>query len=445
MTNLPDGTAFGGSSSDRLGSRENILKQVKEDRSYKPVRSSHVSLMGGDLASGVPYVIKSEITGEEYNADFFTVTIWWLLDGEHTIGQVVDETKGRFESSYETVRDAISFLGEEGLLAGTEPEIALSKRLRFVSAFELDFTITRKNSQFFLGFRRMVRFFAQGIGLWVTLILIAAGALLLAPDFLPILFNRSSFEILGSSNVGFFFYFLLLFPILVVHELAHGATLAYYGGLWDVMPGEVGTGLYYFGPMFYVDTSDAWVLPRRMRVMVSLSGPLSTLLIGALLVFADMFWPNQILKMTSFFCFYYMLWNFLPLVETDGYYAVMDSADIPNLRNEAFGHLKSKIFGRKGPDEEKFEPRKRAFLTWFALLSIAFVLVLAYQTYVIFQYMSFDTFNALIRILQARSANLLVDVASVVYFALMAVGFITMPFSLLKRTRKEATEVATEV
>jgi hypothetical protein len=441
MTNLPDGTGVRGSSSDRAGSREDILQHVKEDRSYKPMRSGHVALMGGDLASGVPYVIKSEITGEEYNVDFFTVTIWWLLDGEHTISQIVDETKDRFESSFDTVLETVTFLGEEGLLAGTEPEIPFSRRLRFVSAFELDFTITRKNPQFFLRFRRIVRFFAQGIGLWVTVILIIAGALLLAPDFLSILFNRLNFEILGSSVVGFFFYFLLLFPILVVHEIAHGATLAYYGGLWDVMPGEVGTGLYYFGPMFYVDTSDSWVLPRRMRVMVSLSGPLSTLLAGALLVFADMLWPSQIIRMASFFCFYWMLWNFLPLIETDGYYAVMDYVDIPNLRNEAFDHLKSKIFGRTEPDQEKFEPRKRAFLTWFAVLSIVFVLVLAYQTYVIFQYMASDTFSAVVRISQMTSTNILVDLASVAYFALMAVGFITMPFSLLKRTRKEASEV----
>jgi len=439
-SDLARGKRFGRVSSDPLGPREDVLRRLREDQSYKPVRSSHVSLMGGDPSSGVPYVLKSEIMGEEYNVDFYTVTIWWLLDGKHTISQIVDETKAKFEASYETVLDAISFLGDEGLLAGTEPEIALSRRLRFVSAFELDFTITRKNSQFFLGFRKLVRFFAQGIGLWVTLILIVVGALLLAPDFLSILFNRLNFEILGSSVVGFFFYYLLLFPILVVHEIAHGATLAYYGSLWDVMPGEVGTGLYYFGPMFYVDTSDAWVLPRRMRVMVSLSGPLSTLLMGALLVYADMFWPSQTLKMASFFCFYWMLWNFVPLIETDGYYAVMDAVGIPNLRKEAFDNLRSKIFGRREPDEQRFEPRKRAFLTWFAVLSIAFVLVLAYQTYVIFQYMMSDAFNALVRILQMRSANLLVDVASVAYFALMAVGFVTMPFSLLKRTRKGASE-----
>ena len=441
MASIRGRTAVAGSSADRVGSREDILQKLNEDRSYRPVRSAHVALLGGDLASGVPYVIKSEITGEEYNADFSTVTIWWLLDGEHTLSRIVDETKDRFESTYETVLETVSFLGEEGLLAGTEPDIPPSKRLRFVSAFELDLTITPKNNQFFLRFRRMVGFFAHGVGLWVTVILIVGGALLLAPNFLSILFNRSNFEILGSSVVGFFFYYLLLFPILAVHEIAHGATLAYYGSLWDVMPGEVGTGLYYFGPMFYVDTSDSWVLPRKMRVMVSLSGPLSTLLMGAVLVFADVIWPSQILKMMSFFCFYWMLWNFVPLIETDGYYAIMDYVDIPNLRKEAFDHLKSKIFERKEVDQEKFEPRKRTFLTWFAVLSIAFVAVLAYQTYVIFQYMATDTFGAVVRISQMKSTNIVVDLASIAYFALMAVGFITMPFSLLRRTRKEASEV----
>jgi len=145
--------------------------------------------------------------------------------------------------------------------------------------------------------------------------------------------------------------------------------------------------------------------------------------------------------MASFFCFYWMLWNFVPLIETDGYYALMDYADIPNLRKEAFDHLKSIVFRHKKLAEEKFEPRKKAFLTGFAVFSIAFALALAYQTYVISQYMASDAFSALVRILQMRSANLLVDAVSVAYFALTAVGFVTMPFSLLKRTRKQASEV----
>ena len=422
-------------------SREEILRRIREDESYKPLRSSHIVLSGGDVASGIPYVLKSKITGEYYSVDFYSVTIWWLLDGEHTIRQIVDEATGKFgEAPYETVRDSISFLADEGLLAGTEPEI-VSQRLRFVSAFELNYTITEDNPDFFMRLRALVKPFVGGLGFWAILIIVLSGALLLAPGFLSILFNKASFEIMGSSIVGFFYYYLVLFPVLIVHELAHAATLAYYGGLWDVMPGEVGTGLFYFGPMFYVDTSAAWILPKKMRIMISLAGPLSTLSIGSLLVFANLIWPSQLLRMTSFFCFYWMLWNLVPLIETDGYYAVMDLAGIPNLRKEAFDYLKSIPLRKQANGSEKFTQKQRLFLAGFALFSIAFVILISYETYVIFLYMAADAFSAFWRILQGTKDALFVgDLASIAYFALMIVGFVTLPISLLRRRRREPSE-----
>jgi len=421
-------------------SREETLRRIREDESYKPLRSSHVVLSGGDVASGIPYVLKSKITGEYYNIDFYSATVWWLLDGEHTIRQIVDEAKDKFgEAPFEIVRDSISFLADEGLLAGTEPEV-VSKRLSFVSAFELNYTISEENPDFFMRLRALVKQFLGGVGLWSILILVMSGALLLAPSFLSILFNKASFEIMGSSIVGFFYYYLVLFPVLILHELAHAATLAYYGGLWDVMPGEVGTGLFYFGPMFYVDTSAAWILPKKMRIMVSLAGPLSTLSIGSLLVFANLIWPNQLLRMTSFFCFYWMLWNFIPLIETDGYYAVMDFVGIPDLRKEAFDYLKSIPLRKESNGSEKFTQKQRLFLAGFALFSIAFTILISYETYVIFLYLATDAVSAFWRILQGTKDTLFVgDLASIAYFMLMIVGFVTLPISLLRRRRRETS------
>ena len=420
--------------------REEILRRIREDKSYKPQRSSHVVLSGGDVASGIPYVLKSRITGEYYSVDFYSVTIWWLLDGEHTITQIVGEASGKFgEAAYETVRDSILFLADEGLLDGTEPEV-VSRRLRFVSAFELNWTISEENPDFFMKLRRLVKPFVGGPGLWAIVILVLSGGLLLAPSFLPVLFNKASFEIMGSTIVGFFYYYLLLFPVLIIHELAHAGTLAYYGGLWDVMPGEVGTGLFYFGPMFYVDTSAAWILPKKMRIMVSLAGPLSTLSIGSLLVYVNLIWHNQLLTVTSFFCFYWMLWNLVPLIETDGYYALMDVAGIPNLRKEAFDYLKS-ILRKQTNGSEKFTRKQRLFLMGFALFSIAFVVLISYETYVIFLYMAADVFTAYWRIVQGTGDPLFVrDLASVAYFALMTVGFVTLPISLLRRRRRGTSE-----
>jgi hypothetical protein len=298
----------------------------------------------------------------------------------------------------------------------------------------MDYTITMEGSRFF---KRLASWFAPLIdasGVGAILEPIIVGGLILAPSFLPILLNRANFEILGSAIVGFFFYYLLFFPSVIVHEIAHGATLAHYGGL----PGEVGTGLYYFGPMFYVDTSDSWTLPRRQRIWVSLSGPISTLLLGSILVFANLIWPSQTVKMMGFFFFYWMLWNLIPLIETDGYYALTDIVGIPNLRNQAFSYLKSKLFGKGSEDLDEVAQKKHGLLAGYALLSVGFMFVLAYNTLVILQYMGYDALAAVMRILHGTEGSAMaIDVASLAYFGLTVIGLITLPISLVRRRRKE--------
>ena len=54
MTSSPKSTTPDGGRSGLSGSKEAVLQHVREDKDYKPIRSAHVSLMGGDLSSGVP-------------------------------------------------------------------------------------------------------------------------------------------------------------------------------------------------------------------------------------------------------------------------------------------------------------------------------------------------------------------------------------------------------
>ncbi len=419
-----------------------VLKKVQEDGSYKPRQSPHV-VVRETPGSDVPFTLRSEATGEYYNVDFLTVAIWRLIDGEHTIDQMVEAAKKSYwreiqniyksELPEQTIRDIILFFAREGLLAGTEPATAF-RRLRFVSAFELDYTLTLQAGRFFKRLGSWFGPFISAAGAGAVLEPIIVGALILAPAFLPILFTRANFEILGSSIVGFFFYYLLFFPIVIVHEIAHGATLARFGG----SPGEVGTGLYYFGPMFYVDTSDSWALPRKERIWVSLSGPISTLLAGSILIFANLIWPSQTVMMLGFFCFYWMLWNLIPLIETDGYYALMDIVGIPNLRKHAFNYLKSKISRKTSEDLDEVAETKHGVLMGYAVLSIAFMGILAYDTLVILQYMAVDALAAVLRILQGTEGSAMaIDLASLAYFGLTVVGLITLPLSLVRRRRKE--------
>ena len=420
-----------------------ILRRVQEEGSYRPRQSPHV-IVRETPGSDLPFTLKSQATGEYYNVDFLTVAVWNLVDGEHTIDEIVDAAKKSYwreirniyssELPEQAIRNVLLFFAREGLLAGTEPVTAW-KRLKFVSAFELDCTITLEATRFFKRLASLFGPFISGAGVGAILEPIIVGGMFLAPTFLSILFNKANFEIFGSSIVGFFLYYLLFFPFIIVHEIVHGVTLAYYGG----SPGEVGTGLYYFGPMFYVDTSDSWALPRKQRIWVSLSGPISTLLLGSFLVLANLIWPSQTLRMMSFFCFYWMFWNLIPLIETDGYYALMDIVGIPNLRDQAFSYIRSKLSRNASADLDEGAEKKRGLLTGYALLSLAFMFALAYNTLVILQYMASDALAVTSRILQGTERSAMaVDLASLTYFGLTVAGLITLPISLVQRRRKES-------
>lgn len=407
---------------------------MKSDPNFRPERFEGATVREGELSGGLRFLLTNTTTGEYYGIDFFTRTIWNLLDGEHTLAQILAEAKARFGSiRKEGVKEEVLFLASEGLLAGTNKPPPERRRVRLVSAFEVDFQLVKDSVKLFSQLSRPVGLLFDGPGLWVVLIIVAVGALLLAPNFLPILYDKSNFLILGSPVVGWFFYFLLLFPEVVVHELCHGALLARYGG----RPGEVGTGLFYFGPMFYVDTKDAWILPRMSRIKVSLSGPLSSLLLGSVFVMVGAVWGNQILRMMGFFCFYTMLYNLIPVIETDSYYVFADLLKVPNLRLEAFKYLGGILKRNPEPTIRDLSPVQKAGVLGFALSAPVFIALLAYDSYWPYQYMVVDTVAAVGRIIAGGepTGQLAIDVAAVAYFSLMTVGFIILPISLINRRR----------
>jgi hypothetical protein len=66
---------------------------------------------------------------------------------------------------------------------------------------------------------------------------------------------------------------------------------------------------------------------------------------------------------------------------------------------------------------------------------------LAYDTYIIFLYLASDAFSAFGRILLGTKDTLFAaDLVSLAYFGLMIVGYLTLPLSLLRRRRQEASD-----
>lgn len=132
----------------------------------------------------------------------------------------------------------------------------------------------------------------------------------------------------------------------VLHELAHALAVKHYGR--RVLRG--GVMLYYGMPAAFVDTSDIWLAGRVPRIVVSLAGPLSDLLVGGLAALFAFALPDAPLSgaayKLAFACYVATLLNFNPLLELDGYFVLVDWLRLPNLRARALAFVSGPLWGK---------------------------------------------------------------------------------------------------
>jgi putative peptide zinc metalloprotease protein len=126
---------------------------------------------------------------------------------------------------------------------------------------------------------------------------------------------------------------------LVVHESAHALAVKSYGRTVTRGGFMLTMGM----PFAFVDTSDMWFGTRWSRIVVTLSGPLSTAGIagGAALVAAYV--PDPIVSgiafQLAFGLYVNTLYNLNPLMPLDGYQALADALRQPRLREEATAYF----------------------------------------------------------------------------------------------------------
>ncbi len=137
---------------------------------------------------------------------------------------------------------------------------------------------------------------------------------------------------------------VIVFAIMTIHEFAHGLALKHFGGKVD----EMGFMILYFIPAFYCNVSDAWMLKKRERILVSFAGGYIQFFIWALATICWRFLAietpaSRICLITIAFCGIQTLLNFNPLIRLDGYYILSDFLEVPNLRPKAIAYVKSKM------------------------------------------------------------------------------------------------------
>jgi putative peptide zinc metalloprotease protein len=173
--------------------------------------------------------------------------------------------------------------------------------------------------------------------------------------------------------------------IIVIHELGHGFTCKYFGGQVH----EIGAMLIYFEPAFFCNVNDAWTFPElKSRLWVTAAGSWIQLVIASL--GAIVWWaatPGTLPSEVAFAAvliggFTTVLMNANPLIPLDGYYALSDYLEIPNLRQRALAYLgwliKTRALRMDLPEPAADEREKRVFLIYGVLASVYISLILLF-------------------------------------------------------------------
>jgi hypothetical protein len=170
--------------------------------------------------------------------------------------------------------------------------------------------------------------------------------------------------------------------VILIHELGHGYACKHYGG--EVR--ELGFMLIYFQPAFYCNVSDAWSFPeRRARLWVTAAGGWIQLVVASLA--ALVFWvaaPGTLAADVAVAAMLVggattILTNANPLLPLDGYFALTDWLEIPNLRLRAFAHFRwwvRRIVLRLDEPEPDASPRERRVFLLYGGLAVLYAIVL---------------------------------------------------------------------
>lgn len=312
-----------------------------------------------------------------------------LLDGTHSLDSIAESASNSFQA--EVKREQIEdFVGKlRGLLLLDHPacwaklDDANSTRDRWLAnllaikihAFNPDRLLSSLLKKLGFCFGRT----------FAVLVWISIGAALI----ISVLNSESLFASLGTlvSLYSIPLLVVVAFAVMTIHEFAHGLTLKHFGGKVE----EMGLLVLYFIPALYCNLSDAWLLRKRERILVTLSGGYIQLFLWACAtiawrLLAPEIFLNRVCLVAIAFSGVQALFNFNPLIKLDGYYLLSDYLEIPNLRPKSWRflgrRLKRWILGNGGTGEVISNSRETRIYAIYGAASFLFsagLLTFAFQ------------------------------------------------------------------
>ena len=369
-----------------------VIPQTGEPRSSPPAETrfgtrprlrSGYALKRLEAAEGTKRWVLKDLADESFvrlaDGD---VQLIELLDGRHSIGELVGEAEKRLGAAGPArLARVLADLGARGLLAGELADDAAPEEAPGILArvFQPHRRSWRGAGQFFerlylrLGWALFTRAGLTAVGLMMI-----AG--LAAFVFLIVARYGTPFVVAHKVALGALVFFAGRLLVALAHETAHALTMSSFGR----RIGEAGVKLMLVFPYAYVDTSDAWFEPRRRRIAVSAAGPVSDLTLGGTFALACLATPagatRDVLFQLAFGAYLGALFNLNPLLERDGYQILVDVLREPGLRPRALANLRLRLAGGGGADSRLLNRYALWSLGWtVATVVIAVLMSLRYE------------------------------------------------------------------
>lgn len=349
----------------------------------------------------VSYVIKDPVALRYYRIGELEMYFAGLLDGKRTIKDVTAIIQREFPwepADMERLEDtfrlffSLSLLQVDPLFA-TRAHDASSARIKKarlslasiggalfyfkVSLFDPDVLLFRLDR--WLGF------------LWTRLafaaqLLLLAAAIWTVGNNMPKL-HESFGSLLTLHNI--FLLWITTMAVKVFHEFGHGLACKHFGG--EVH--EMGAAFILLSPFLFCDATDSWMFAnKRRKLIVTMGGIYVELFIAGI---AALLWANTDRGLVNQLAYNVMivssittiLFNANPLMRFDGYYALADLLDVPNLREKARRYVIACVTSMTvgaPPTQEMLEIREDGLLrrTIFTLFAIASYL---YSYFIVFR------------------------------------------------------------
>jgi putative peptide zinc metalloprotease protein len=347
----------------------------------------------------ITYVIKDPVTRDYFKFPPLTWDIFALMDGQHSIDQIIDEYNEKYP--LQPVDEAFINICLEDLkgwdlleISATEKNLILMERIR--SQRQL---LVEKKDKWTFEYMTIAKFDPNDLldriiphirWIWSKGFLIGSGIAILLMLAINVArwneFWQGTIDLYSFSRKSLWdvvVFFLLFVVSLGIHELGHALTLKNYGGECH----EAGFMLFYGSPALYVDSGDGYLMTNRShRLWFYFSGVYGELLlcaIGAYVWFLTL--PGSPIHHLAFLVFLFsglsgFLMNMNPLVRLDGYFILSEILGIQNLREESFGFvkrwLKRHIFRLEVEEPHEQTKRKRRIFRTYGIIALLYTMTL---------------------------------------------------------------------